>query len=242
MKRLDLSGQKYGMLTAIEHTRTNKKNGMAFWKCKCDCGNESEVALGNLRSGHTMSCGCNKHKSGEENPNFIHGMNNTKVYKSWCKIKERSFNVNDISYKDYGAVGITISDEYADDFLAFYHEVGDAPENSHRWSIDRIDNSKGYVKGNMRWASIEHQARNKTKRMDNSTGTTGVHFYDNNGGLYAVATWSECVDGAKKPRNKKFSVKKHGLLPAFAMACKYREDKISELNALGYGYTENHGK
>lgn len=31
-------------------------------------------------------------------------------------------------------------------------------------------------------------------------------------------------------------------IPVFAMACNYREDKIAELNALGYGYTENHGK
>ena len=50
----------------------------------------------------------------------------------------------------------------------------------------------------------------------------------------------------KKPaditKKKSFSVKNFGLLPAFAMACKFREDKIRELNEQGYGYSENHGK
>ena len=87
------------------------------------------------------------------------------------------------------------------------------------------------------------QSRNKSAYRNNNTGFTGVQWYQHSqGSLYAVATWGEFVDGIRKVRNKKFSVKKYGLLPAFAMACKYREDKIEELNALGYGYTENHGK
>ena len=216
---------------------------MAFWRCKCECGNESEVALGNLRSGHTTSCGCNKHKSGEENPNFIHGMKDTKVYKSWCKIKERCFNPNSISYKNYGAKGITMSEEYASNFSAFYEEIGDCPGQGRYWSVDRIDNTKGYVKGNIQWSNMTLQSRNKGAYSNNKTGFTGVQWYQHScGSLYAVATWGEFIDGVRKARNKKFSVKKHGLLPAFAMACKYREDKIAELNALGYGYSENHGK
>ena len=59
MKRLNLTGNRFGLLIAEEYVRTNPKNGMAYWRCKCDCGNEAEVSLGNLRSGHTTSCGCN---------------------------------------------------------------------------------------------------------------------------------------------------------------------------------------
>lgn len=43
-------------------------------------------------------------------------------------------------------------------------------------------------------------------------------------------------------RNKKFSVLKLGLLPAFRDAVMYRRKMIEELNAQGAGYTENHGK
>ena len=36
----DLTGQKFGLLTALE--KTDKKNKTYFWKCKCDCGNICE--------------------------------------------------------------------------------------------------------------------------------------------------------------------------------------------------------
>ena len=63
-KRLfkDLTGQKFGRLTAIKpienHTNSNGKSMMTKWFCRCDCGNECNVQSGNLLSGHTLSCGC----------------------------------------------------------------------------------------------------------------------------------------------------------------------------------------
>jgi hypothetical protein len=57
-----------------------------------------------------------------------------------------------------------------------------------------------------------------------------------------VALWTEFHNGEQKRCKKSFSVKKHGLLPAFAMACQYRKDKINELNTKGYGYADNHGQ
>ena len=56
-KLIDIRGQKFGKLTAIEPTR---KNGRAAWKCICDCGKEVVVDSGNLRNGKTKSCGCAK--------------------------------------------------------------------------------------------------------------------------------------------------------------------------------------
>lgn len=71
-KRLfkDLTGQKFGRLTAIKpienHTNSNGKSMMTKWLCKCDCGNECNVQSGNLLSGHTLSCGCyNKEQMSE---------------------------------------------------------------------------------------------------------------------------------------------------------------------------------
>lgn len=63
-KKLDLTNQRFGKLTAIEDTGKrvigNKETGEkvnVIWKCRCDCGVETEVPSSHLRSGHTTSCG-----------------------------------------------------------------------------------------------------------------------------------------------------------------------------------------
>lgn len=52
----DYSGQRFGMLTAIERL-PNYKNRTTYYRCICDCGNESYVSIGNLRTGHVTTCG-----------------------------------------------------------------------------------------------------------------------------------------------------------------------------------------
>lgn len=55
---IDLTGQKFGRLTVIERdTSVGSKRG-AFWRCKCDCGNEKSISSYALRAGMTQSCGC----------------------------------------------------------------------------------------------------------------------------------------------------------------------------------------
>lgn len=61
MKRIDLTNQRFGSLTAIEIAPpfiqpSGKK--VSAWKCQCDCGNVVNVRTDNLRNGHTTSCGC----------------------------------------------------------------------------------------------------------------------------------------------------------------------------------------
>lgn len=52
----DWIGHKFGMLTVTSYA--GKKNGVHFWKCRCECGNETTVNQSSLKSGHTTSCGC----------------------------------------------------------------------------------------------------------------------------------------------------------------------------------------
>lgn len=56
-KAIDLTGQRFGRLIAIEKT-DKRKNSQVVWKCVCDCGNVCLVKLSNLTRGHTKSCGC----------------------------------------------------------------------------------------------------------------------------------------------------------------------------------------
>lgn len=54
----NLTGQKFGKLTALYPTEKRTIENYIIWQCKCDCGNECEVSSGNLLRGHTQSCGC----------------------------------------------------------------------------------------------------------------------------------------------------------------------------------------
>lgn len=55
-QRIDLTGQRFGMLTALEPAENI--GSMTAWRCRCDCGSECVVMTGHLRGGHTTSCGC----------------------------------------------------------------------------------------------------------------------------------------------------------------------------------------
>lgn len=60
-KRLDLTNQRFGLLTALEPA-PNKPNGRTAWYCLCDCGNNCIVSTKELRNGDTKSCGCLRDK------------------------------------------------------------------------------------------------------------------------------------------------------------------------------------
>lgn len=64
--RIDITGQRFGKLVALYPIYSGNKNEHTKWHCKCDCGNECDVDLGNLRQGFSKSCGCTQSKQ-EEN-------------------------------------------------------------------------------------------------------------------------------------------------------------------------------
>ena len=55
-KVIDLTGQKFGKLTVL--LRVENMGTQPTWLCKCECDNTTEVQGGNLKNGHTTSCGC----------------------------------------------------------------------------------------------------------------------------------------------------------------------------------------
>ena len=60
----DITGQRFGRLTAIR--RAGTRGGSALWLLRCDCGNEIETRQNSLSSGNTRSCGCMKDEYSRE--------------------------------------------------------------------------------------------------------------------------------------------------------------------------------
>jgi hypothetical protein len=74
-------------------------------------------------------------------------------------------NTTNEQYRDYGARGITVCDRWLNSFDAFVEDVG-LPPTVEDYSLDRIDNDRGYEPGNVRWTTPLNQIRNRrnTKR------------------------------------------------------------------------------
>ena len=59
---IDITGQRFWLLKAIKPTEKKSSNGSIIWECVCDCGNTTEIPIGQLTRKHTLSCGC-RHQS-----------------------------------------------------------------------------------------------------------------------------------------------------------------------------------
>lgn len=69
-RRQDITGQRFGRLTAIETTDIAVAAGVV-WRCRCDCGNEIYATIKDLRSSNTQSCGCLNRKKRPTPPDFV---------------------------------------------------------------------------------------------------------------------------------------------------------------------------
>lgn len=112
--------------------------------------------------------------------NFKHGLSNTRLYRIWLQMKNRCYNSKTERYSDYGGRGITVCDEWKNDFKAFYDW---AMLNGYRddLSIDRINNDENYEPSNCRWATNIEQARNSRH----------CHMIVFNGETHCISEWSE---------------------------------------------------
>ena len=167
--RLKLTGKKFNRLLVLGFSHINKHK-QAMWKCRCDCGKTTFVVGGQLKTGHTKSCGCynserlgalNRLSRGEAAFNVLFS-----AYKRSARVRGHSFQLSQELFRK-------LTQQVC-------HYCGQAPSKVHKPShcngmyvyngIDRVDNSKGYVRGNVvaccvvcnRWK----QARSQEKFLE----------------------------------------------------------------------------
>ena len=165
-----------GMVFATENSKQKARFGI--YKCGF-CDNEFKACIRNVKRGNTNSCGCyQKQKVSESNKK--HGRIDTRLYNIWSKLKGRVLNPKNENYINYGGRGITICDEWKNDFMSFYNW---AMKNgySDELSIDRIDNDRGYSPENCRWVTKTIQSRNQRMQKNNTSGYKGVSYYKRDG-------------------------------------------------------------
>lgn len=174
-KCIDLTGQRFGILTVIER-EGNDNNGRALWKCSCDCGKTTTTRGKNLRSGNTKSCGCMRGTSGGVteyiSPEYRKHNGNT-LYTVWLGMIRRCYNEHCENFHRYGGRGIKVCEEWKNNFETFVKWALSNGYN-HDLQIDRMDNDGNYEPSNCRWVTVVENARNRNMLESNKSGCSGV--------------------------------------------------------------------
>jgi hypothetical protein len=164
----DLTGQRFGRLVVLEEAGRNK-HGDLFLKCKCDCGNVTIARSGNIRRGHTTSCGCYAKEVRARrfrDMTTIHGGSKTRLYSIWKKMIfrcEKSLPPSP-SYRNYRGRGITVCREWHS--YPVFRDWAQTSGYRGNLTIDRIDNDKGYSPDNCRWATYKEQGANRRNTVN----------------------------------------------------------------------------
>ena len=193
---LDLTGKRYGRLTVIEEVeRIRYPSGIPdrMWECVCDCGNIFRCNSGRLRSGNTKSCGCLR-KEIASKKSYKHGGSKTKLYRIWDEMNGRCHCKSNKAFKNYGGRGISVCDEWRNDFSAFRLW---AISNGYQegLTIERVNNNGNYSPDNCKWIPRSDQPRNRRN----------CHLITYNGETKTLSEWSrelhvdrECVRNKEK--------------------------------------------
>ena len=156
--------QELGMRFPTELSKQRSRYGL--YECPY-CGKHWEVVMGSVKCGDTKSCGCLKGEG--------HGLKGHKLYGTWRQMVQRCTNSKHKNYKNYGGRGIIVCEEWLDikKFIAWAESTH---PNIEGYTLDRIDNDKGYNPDNCRWADKTMQSVNQRLSKRNTSKVLGVSW------------------------------------------------------------------
>ena len=166
MQLIDLTGKRFGRLYVIKRDKDFVQESgrkRAAWLCECDCGTIKSVLGDNLKSGKVVTCGCYARENTSKN-NSTHHESKSHLYAVWCGMKARCNNQNNTYYSRYGGRGISVCDEWQNNYNAFRDWMLDNgySDSGHDKTIDRINNDLGYSPDNCRVVDAKSQANNRS--------------------------------------------------------------------------------
>jgi len=147
-KHIDLTGQRFGILTALWHTH---KNGKSAWRLRCDCGREVFAQYGNLSMGKHKSCGC------QRVANYLKSRGSLGV-RHWPEYAAYRHWTKRLPFCDRWLTG----EGKQGGFLCFIEDMGRRPDGM---TLKRLDKSLPYQKGNCVWAPRKKPSQPWMKKM-----------------------------------------------------------------------------
>ena len=172
IKRQTPVGTVFGRFTVVGDTFRSGEDTVV--PVRCECGTEKNVRRSHLEQGVIVSCGCYSKDLNRTQPkNLRHGMSGTPTHNSWCSMRQRCLNPNELNYENYGGRGITVCERWLDSFENFLEDMGIKPEGK---TLERIDVNGNYEPSNCVWASHTDQCFNRRKFKNTSSIYIGVNW------------------------------------------------------------------
>lgn len=188
-------------LTVIRELLPSERKRVRIVECRCDCGNITYPSIPDVMTGKIESCGC-LHSENMKEKFTTHGDSRSRLYQTYRDMLNRCYNTEVKNYRLYGAVGITVCDEWRNSYVNFKQWASSAGYEDHL-TLERKKNYLNYNPENCEWIpnKLEELRDNETVQSWNLSTTNVVTIDDTK---YPSIAEAERQTGTSKYKIKKY--------------------------------------